>query len=243
MRKHIILMMLFFSTLLLTGCTVNYKAAIYSSKRIVEQVEINITTERLSNDKKEAKNRFNEELNNLKQNPNFSGYSIKGKFNNRMSTIKLVKVYNSLSDYGNSLILKGMFENITVIENKEYFLFQTTGRYYHDNIYGADSEGKSNPENADIANVSIKIQIANRVLENNADIKNNKNNTFTWNLKPDETVKSINFKYSHQKRFDVIINMFIVNNLMLFIVLASLFVFIILGLVYIIIKSSAENAI
>ncbi len=243
MKKNIKVFYLLLIPLLLSGCTVDYDAAIYSKNNITENIKLNIPNKSLGENKKDIKKVLEEETKIMETNRDFEGYELKNKYQTNFSNINLFKNYSSLTDFSKSIFLKNIFENITVIENKEYFLFQTTGRYFHENIYGAVSEGEFDPTTTEVEDVTIKIRIANEVIDTNADIKNEKDNIYTWVLRPGQMKRSIYFKYNHKKRYDVIIKMMITNNFILFILFTGIFIFAIIGLIYLIFKNTLENKI
>lgn len=225
--------------IVLTGCNVKYNSVIYSKNKIVENIEINIPNSYFDVTSKEE---IEEEVKAIKTNPIFKKYKIISKQKKDNVIINFSKKYNSLSEYSKSIFYKELFESVTVIENELYSFFETVGDYYHDKIYGSSlPEAEFDSNDTKLKNITVKIQLMNKVLETNADKKNEKDNIYTWQLKPGRMEKSIFLKFSHKKRYDVLIKTFIKENIILFILIVSISILIAIILLYYIFKSNWEN--
>ncbi len=241
MKKIIKCFLLIIIAFFLSSCSIDYNVNMYSSKNIIEHISFKVTYDSSKKTESEMKNELNEEVELMKKNPYFNGYEIKSNHKKNYSSIELTKKYISLNEFKNSIIFKSIFENITLIQNNQYVLFQTTGDYYHGNIFGASSEIPFDPQNTEIKEVVMKFRFANQIIETNADIKDNKKNNHTWLLKPEEMSKSIYFKFSHKKRLGVLIDMLIKENIIVFVLLTFTALFAIVLIIYIFMKSKLEN--
>ncbi len=238
MKRYLLIISIIF---LMTGCSIDYKGTVYSKNRITENIKINFNNDELGNNKSLIKKNLKQEVKKLQNNSDLKGYKIKSKYNKKGSSITFLNNYSSLTNFSNSNFWETLFENITVIENKEYNLFQTTGEYFYYNIYGMVSEGEQHPEESDVSNVIITMQFANKIIEHNADKINEKNNTFTWILEPTDYTKGIYFKYSHQKDYVVLLKMMILDNLIIIIIILLLGLLTMFSLIYFIFKNIFEN--
>lgn len=208
---------------LLAGCTVDYNIVIDSKNRVKENIVINIPNNKLLGDKS-PKKELNRKINDYKKIPSYNHYEFKTKVKNDYSIVNIKSNYENLEAYADSPILNDLYENITIIENKNYTIFKTVGSYNYDYLYGTISEPIGPVGERPMKDVSVTIQLHNKLIESNADSVDEKNNVYTWNFSPDQTSKFIYIKYSNEKRYDVIIKSFIKNNIGIFIIGSSIIV-------------------
>lgn len=237
-RKKLIILIVI---LLLSGCNAEYNAVIKSDNSVSENLKLIIPNNLFDNDPKEE---IDNNIKVYRTIDNYKNYKYKGKVTKDFSYVEIKKKYDDLNSYITSPFIEGLFQNVTIIENKEFNIFKTVGEYYHDYLYGKETEGVPNvrPKNS-MNDVIVTIKLHNRIIETNADIKDEKNNVYTWNFNYENRKKGIYIKYSNEKRYDVIAKSFIIDNLISIALIGGLSLSIISIFVIGYIRNSSSNKI
>ncbi|MFA5407896.1 MAG: hypothetical protein WC343_03895 [Bacilli bacterium] len=207
MKNKVVLLV--FVLLLMTGCNIDYNITVNDKKEVEETATVSSTNQSILVNNESINLYLNQQIDTYKNLNNFNKYSYSKVIGDVNSSVTMSREYSSLREYAKSPIFKYVFENATIIENEEYTSFKTVGAYYYNHMY---SEKEQIDSNFYIDTVIIKIKFYNKVLENNADEVDNKNNVLTWKITSKSIEKSIYFKINNDKRYDVIIMDFITKR-------------------------------
>lgn len=237
MRKKVLIIIGFI--LLLSGCTAKYDVVIKSDNSVSENLKITIPNS-LFNDN--PKKEINNNIEAYKKTDNYGSYKFKEKVSKNFSYIEIQKNHSDLNSFILSPFVDELFQNVTIIQNEEFNTFQTVGFYNHEYLYGKESETIPNirPDNS-MEDVVVTIKLYNKVIETNADKKDEKNNIYTWNLDYENKEKSIYIKYSNDVRYDVIIKSFFMDNVIIITLIGTIFISILSVFIFIFIRNSSNN--
>lgn len=227
---------------LLAGCTVDYNIVIDSKNRVRENIVINIPNTLLNEDKS-PKKVLKTKIDGYKAIPFYKDYNFKNKVKKDYSIVNIKRTYENLKEYAESPILNDLYENITVVESKDYTIFKTVGSYNYDYLYGTVSEPIGPSDEKPMKDVLVRIQLHNKLIESNADMVDEKNNIYTWNFSPNQTTKFIYIKYSKEKRYDIIIKSFFRNNMGIFMIGSSVIIGALVLVIYVYIRIVRVNKI
>lgn len=230
-RMIIAILLLSIVSTLLVGCTADYKLEIRDDNTVRETVKIKIPNSLLSSDNKKSKIKsvLDDKITAYRNISTYKNYDFSKDIGKQTSIVTAKQEYNSLKNYSNSTLIKNLFENVTIVQNEHYNVFQTVGHYYYDYLFGSESESTGPLANTAISNVVISIQLQNNVIETNADVKDETNNIYKWNLTSSDKEKSIYIKYGNKKRYDVIIKSFIMDHIAIIVVVGSLLAILLVG--------------
>ncbi len=206
LKKILLIIML----LTLSGCSADYNLIVTSNHKIKETVKLFMTSDELPEGKKNIKEHFDNQIKSYSDVDEFRGYGVTYKIAEDVSYIQLDKMHSSFADYQESAMYSNAFDDVFIHEDGEFVTFETVGRYLYSNLY-------AEPEMADpdfiMGDINVKIRLHNTVVENNADNFDEKNNTLEWKITSNDTEKSISFKVSQEKRYDImIIDFFMLNK-------------------------------
>lgn len=204
MRKKLV-GLLFFS-LLLTGCTVDYKMIVKSDNTIEEKIVISEAIEILEKDYdslEQAKKSYMVSFRNFIEKNN---YKIKYKNDKSNLIATLDKASSSFTSVKSTPFFEQIFGNAKVEVTNHYTSFKT--EWYSDDSIVYDGPSASTML-ADT--LKINIQFHKKVLEQNADSYDKNTNTYTWEINKDTMNKTIYFKIGNQKRYDIIF-MYMINK-------------------------------
>ncbi len=219
---------------LLTGCGAHYNLVIEDNK-VIENLNITFQNDTIEGDVE----KFVEDTISQYQNSDiFKKYTFDKNIGNVSSFVNLKTKYNSLKEYSSSPILKNVFEDLQILESKEYTILKTIGDYYYYEVFGNEES-----DTVYLKEATIELRMHNVVLESNADFKNEEENVYTWKLTPDKKEKYIYIKYSKKKRYDIIIKDWFLNYYKLLITGFLLILILFIGIWYIREKQKKINEI
>lgn len=219
---EVILLCIF--SILLSGCNAEYNLVIDDNNKVNEKVKVTIPNDLLLEEDESVGSVLDDSIDSYKHITKYKDYNFTKHVGKNNSYIIVSKDHKTLEEYSKSPLLKNVFQNLNIVENENYTIFKTVGEYYYDYLYGAESEGSGDPAETAMQNVEITIQLQNKLIECNADIKDEKNNVYTWKLEDNNKGKYIYIKYSHEKRYDIIIKSFIFKNILPVIAIATIIV-------------------
>lgn len=200
MKKLIFLICCF----VLTGCTAKYDMTITSNNKFQESFTFIADNSILKMDNYTLKESIKQRIDGYKNAPELKDYKITYKIGEKNTTFHFKSPFLTIKQLNQSSILKNGFEEIQLLKEGKNTIFQTVGEYYYYHIFGEtnDADGYS-------IDAQVSITPHYKVLKNNADKVDEKTNTYTWYLKSNELEKSLQLKYSNQKRYDVIFNYYL----------------------------------
>lgn len=208
MRK-IKLLFLIILSFLVSGCSIEYNLLVNDKREVEETVNVGRMNAAIMEVNTDISSYLNEQISSYKQVDMFKRYEFNKHVGKTRSFVSLKRNYPSLNDYSYSPIFRNIFEGVSIVANEKYVVFNTVGKYYYKNVYGDEEEIE--PDSF-VDDISIKIKFFNKVIDSNADNVNNKSNILEWKLLPQDTSKSIYFKISNEKRYDIIIIDFLEKN-------------------------------
>lgn len=237
--KKMKLLFLLLIPLMITGCSVDYNVLVDENKKVVETVKFIGVNEQISNNNESLDMYLNEQITTYKQIDLFSHYIFTKHVGKMASYVMMQKSYESLKEYSNSTVFRNIFEGAEVIKKEDYTSFNTTGKYYYNNLYG----GEGTEPDFYINDLTIKIKFYNKVVDSNADKVDERNNTLEWDITPENIEKYIYFKVSNDKRYDIMVIDFIIRNKVTFISIFTVTVSILIILLYLHLNLKKNNKI
>lgn len=204
--KKVVLIIIVF---IVSGCSADYNLLVTSNQKIKENLKLFMENDQLPENVVSIKEYFNNQIDSYSDLDEYLGYNFDYKIGKKVSHVQVEKWHPTFESYQNSNIYNEVFENISIIENSEYITFETVGRYLYSNMF-------AEPEMVDpdyvMGDINVKIRLHNKIIESNADNFDEKNNTLEWSITSQDETKSIYFKMSHEKRYDIILIDFILLN-------------------------------
>lgn len=212
MKKTKLFLILLFS-FFITGCSFDYNLTITSDNKVIEKVEVMSLNDDLLLHNEFVDLYLNEQIESYKKIPDFSLYTFSKKIGDVNSSVFLKKQYDSLENYIKSPTFKSLFTDGYIEKTNQYTSFTTSAENLDKKIYGDNLLD----ENFYVGDINIKIKFYNKVIDSNADLIDEKNNIYIWNIVDKNLTRNIYFKVGNEKRYDIIIIDTIQNNLLLFI--------------------------
>jgi hypothetical protein len=222
----------------ITGCTIDYNLTINSDKQVEETTKIINSNEMILLHNESVNLFLTEQINTHKQIDIFRRYVFGKHLGKDSSYISIKRTYGTLKDYITSPTFNHLFENATITETEEYVSFQTTGEYYYNNVYGEQSE-----PDFYVGDINIQIRFHNKIIDSNADEIDEKSNTLKWKITDKNLEKSIYFKVSNEKRYDIIVIDYIMKNQSTIIISLSILVVIMIISLYVYVNFRKNNTI
>ncbi|MDD2518616.1 MAG: hypothetical protein PHI05_03535 [Bacilli bacterium] len=213
MKSKIKLLMVLVMTVLLTGCSATYDIIIKANDEVFETINLSFKNEELGETKKEINAYLDEQIKSYKRILVYQEFDFEKKVGKENSYVTITRTYPNLDEYKESVFVKNLFQNVTVTNNKYYTEIQTVGDYYYDYIYGSDSDEIAPKDKNNVGNVEVSVRLENQLVDTNADLKNETKNIYTWVITPDDDFKSIYIRSDDKLRYDVIFELFIMNNI------------------------------
>ena len=195
MKKIFILIVLL---VLLTGCTGKYNINIKSNGKVEEKFEMTFDNSVVETNDIDAY--FKDVISQYRKNNMYTSYKITKKTSKGKSTIYVSRTYNNMNDLvATSEILPIMFEKISPNGQYGEYGLVTTGEYYKEAAF----EGDFDDEPFDKIDITVSSQL--KIISNNADKFDNKENKLYWKLDNEKNNFSLEFKFNNSKRYDIII--------------------------------------
>lgn len=157
----------------------------------------------------------------------FLEYDVKRIYDKDTSGLKLRTNYDSIDEYIKSKLYNYSFETAYIVDDKDFYQFQTQGEYYRNNIFSNSIESTFK---YNIDEVNINIKFYNVVIDSNADFVDEKSNIYTWKLDRSNINEIISFQLSNKVRYDVMFFDYINRHKILLIVVTVIIFLIIYGL-------------
>lgn len=213
MKAKVKLLMMLVISVLLTGCSATYDVIIKANDEVFETINFSFKNEELGKNKKEINTYLDEQIKAYKRIIIYQNFEFEKKVGKENSYVTMSRTYSDLDEYKESVFVRSLFQNVTVTNNKYYTEIQTVGDYYYDYIYGSDSDEIAPKDKNNIGNVEVSVRLENQLVDTNADLKNENKNIYTWVITPDDDVKNIYFRSNDKLRYDVMFELFIMNNI------------------------------
>lgn len=202
MKKIFVILML----LLATGCDFKYNLTVTSDNKFKEEIVFYIDRDSYDDSKSKARKEIDKTIAEYKKYTSFSTYEIKYKIEKKYVVFNLTNVYENFLEYKNSNLYKEVFPDIYMIEKN--------GTYISTSGFMTDMNVSDDPDpDFVVPDYKISIKFHNKVTTSNATKIDEKNNVHTWIINPANHEQYIDFKISTEKRYDVIIKDFVLDNI------------------------------
>ena len=226
MKRIIILLV---SILLLTGCSVKYDITITDTEKIKEQITITVDNETALKNSNSLDEYLDYYSNIYTENQGYGEFDVKTKKGKEFSKFIVKNTYNNLTDYTNSFSFLSMFNKASIERVGNYVTVTTSENEYLKTINGDEFLD----EEFFYDDFQISIKFYNKVVNHNADYVDEKNNVYTWDVTKNNPKEYMTFKYSNEKRYDVIIKDWVMINLLPIIIIGTFLIFVIGFTIYI----------
>ncbi len=213
MKKIMLLLILF-----VTGCSIDYKATVYSNNKIKEQAKFIGKNELILKNNDSLELYLDSQIESYKNINLFSNYKFKKKIKENFSYVDASKTYRNLNQFKDFTLLNQLFENITIEQLNNKTIFRASK-----SLLNLDD---SPDPTFFIEKINIKFRLHNEILESNADFFDISKNILEWNVDPNN-VEEIYFELGLNKKYDIILIDLISDN-KITVGLLSLLLFIIL---------------
>lgn len=207
MKKKILLIIAVI--FLITGCSVDYKATVYSNYRVKETASFIGRNDILINYNENIDTYLDSQIDSYEKISLFKTYKFNKKINDDFSYVKSTKIYRNLKSYIKSPIIEQLFEDIDIKEENGTVTFTTIGETYYGQYF--DDNQKHEPEFF-IDEITIKLRFHNEIIEHNADHLNVAENTLEWNINSNNQEPKLYFKLGSSKKYDIILIDMIYDN-------------------------------
>ena len=188
MKKYTIF--LFISILFFTGCTVDYNIYIKSDHTLDENIQISDSISNLEQTGYTIDDIVSSKIQSYSEDINENNYSLKQEKNNDTVTVSLISKNKTMDKFIKMPYFEKMFNGADINDDDNSFSFKTNGLYNQSGLF-YDLSGVVDEGFVDKININIKFE--DKVLDNNADIYDEKNNTYTWIINSETEEKSIYF--------------------------------------------------
>ncbi|MDD2518617.1 MAG: hypothetical protein PHI05_03540 [Bacilli bacterium] len=212
--KKIKILLILLIMIIITGCDVDYKAIVDSNYRVKETVKF------IGDNKTIAEKGYNVDLyltEQIETHENislFKGYNFIKKIGKTDSFVTIDRQHRNLEDYSRSPVFNQLFESAAVVYDEDTVTFNTTGENYYKNFYNNDD--LVDPDFY-VDKITIQMRFHNNIIESNADSTDEATNTLTWNVSSSKELKKIYFKIGNDKRYDIILMDYVIENKIKFI--------------------------
>ena len=172
-----------FTAIFVIGCDVNYNININDELNVTETITVN------------GGQLDNEEMIDYDYNNNYEYLSEKNYSTSKNGkNIKLENEFENINSYlDNSKFYTQYFENLSITEKENKIYIETTGSFY---------KYVMNPsyDKFHIDKTNINITLPFKVISNNADIIDEKSNTYTWTVTDKTKNKKIELVFAKTKK-------------------------------------------
>ena len=196
----------------ITGCTIKYDIRIDSNLKVKETIRITEDNDILGIYNHDLKVIPKQRIDEYKNISGFRQLKLKKEIFQNDKTGGIIEAnYNSLDDYSKSGTFTSLFNSLSVNESSS--VATVTISDYNYSFFEFDEEGTQ------IDDVEVSIRFHNKVVSSNSKSYDKKTNTYTWVLGRNSNTKSITFEIDkNTKRWDIIIQDFINENLVTIII-------------------------
>lgn len=228
-------------TFIITGCSVDYHLLVNDKKQVIETVKFTRPNSEILQYNDSVNLYLSNQINTYKNISMFKDYEFTKQQGKDYSSIIITKQYDNFQGLKDSVIFNQLFEDAVIINNEEQMIVQTVGEYYYEKLYG-DSKDKPDPTFY-VGDINIKVKFYNNIIENNADIFNEIDNTLLWKITSEDKEKNIYFKIGNQKKYDIIFIDFFNRNKTVVIIIFSLITLLTFTVLYIYFFARRSNKI
>lgn len=223
------ILVLLVSILLLTGCSVKYDITITDKEQIKEEMTITVDN-KTAIEKSNSLDEYLDYYSNIyADNQGYGEFNVKTKKGKEFSKFIVKNTYGSLTDYTSSFSFRSMFNKAVIERVGNYVTFTTSENEYLKALNSAEYLD----EEFFYEDFIINIKFYNKVVNHNADYVDEKNNIYTWEVTKNNPKDFITFKYSKEKRYDVIFKDWVMVNLLPIIIIGAFLIFAICFGIYI----------
>ena len=226
--KKFKLLLLPIMILFLTGCTVDYNVIVTSKHQVIEDITISKLIETINEEGYTAQETKQAMDNSYKSYFKKNNFDYKFDITKKALEVNLKRKSNNFNKIRRLTYFQSLFNDADIENKNGIYSFKTNGDYMPEDLF-FDSSNISDVEG--VTRVNLNVQFHNVVLESNADSYNKETNTYTWILTGDLKEKSIEFKLSNKKRYDIIVKYIWKNYSIRIIIFTVLFL---LALIFII---------
>lgn len=223
------LLILLISVILFTGCSVNYDLLITDDEKIHETITIPVRNEEALKKQGSLEEYLDYYSNIYAHNEGYETFNIKTKKGKEVSKFIVTNSYDSLDTYSNSYSFLSVFNKANIERVGKYVKFTTSENEYLKAINGDEFLD----EEFFYEEFKINIKFYNKVVDSNADYVDEKNNIYTWDVTKNNPKNYMTFKFSDEKRYDVILKDWFMENLLPIVIFGILLVIIICVGIYI----------
>lgn len=202
--------------ILLTGCSnVNYDL----------NINLNSFEENLSFSYSDINNIEDLVKENLKSSPTLVDKNIKYNVNN--SNVNINYVFNEIVEIEDSTAIKMIYDDVNVSRVDNVTTVTMQGYNNSQFVCGEFDEGCF----LVLDKVTFNLNSEYKIKSTNADIKDEKNNKYTWILNS-EIRDTIYFSYTDEVRWDIVVKNFVMKNFSKLILFGTIFIILILILIF-----------
>ena len=217
MKKLLILLI---SVLIFTGCSVDYDIVITDKEQVNEKIVVSVSNDyalKKADSVDEFLGYYSSMYEGGKNSPNLSIKTKKGKV---ISKFIATNSFANLNDYVNSTSFLTMFSDASIERVGDYVTFKTSNNEYLKLL----NSNEFIDEEFYYEDFKINIKFYNKVTSSNADSIDEKNNIYTWDITKNNPKEFITFRFSSEKRYDIIIKDWLIDNLLPIVIIGTLIV-------------------
>lgn len=219
------------SILLLTGCSIKYDLLITDKEEVKEKFTITVDNETAIKKSNSVDEYLDYYSNIYTANKGYGQFSIKTKKGKEFSSFIVTNTYSDLNKYVDSYSFISMFNDASIERVGNYVTFTTTENEYLKII----KSDEYLDEEFYYKDLKINIKFYNKVVSHNADFVDEANNVYTWDITKPNPKEYITFKFSNEKRYDVIIKDWIMTNILPISIIGTLLVIVVCFGIYVVI--------
>lgn len=220
-------MILIIICLLLTGCRIDYSLKITNENTFVEKADLSeyfpngsTFTDELGTYTYDFAEELRSDAYGYLNKLGYSSYSLSDITSKNYEGVRVSRTYSSPSSYNYNLMIKNLYDDFNVNIDDNIVTISANG-FNRDNI-----EDKYEMIGMVIDNSTINVELPYKVISNNADRVDEKNNIYTWYIDKDTVSKDLLLKYDvsnvyaiNMKTIGTKVNMTIVYIVLSFIIL------------------------
>ncbi len=174
--------------LVFSGCTVDYNLDISEELLINESINVSEKTIEINKQVLDEEFFIDSLINDYKKINNYSSYIYDKSIDNSISSVTARKNYLGIEDYKNSNeVYKMLFKAYTISNQGNVYTFAYKINNIKDTILFREDELYDSIVN----NINFNITLPFKVLEENSDSKDEKQNKYIWNINKEKELKDI----------------------------------------------------
>lgn len=189
--------------LFITGCSIDYKATVYSNNKIKEQAKFIGKNELILKNNDSLDLYLDSQMESYKNINIFSDYKFKKIIKEDFSYVDVSKTYRNLNQFKSFSLINQLFEEITIEKSNNKTIFRASK-----SLLNLDD---SPDPTFFVEKINIKFRLHNEILKSNANFFDISKNTLEWNIDPNN-VEEIYFELGLNKKYDIILIDLISDN-------------------------------